>query len=266
MFNYSFCFFLILVLLSFKLNRTFDYENDVETEKIEVCEFDVNCRLPYCNCESPKVPLNYSGSFKMFQLPQLVVLTIDDDKLDLKSYQIYRKLLSSFKNPNNCSIKATFFLSDTSNQTSFCLVRNLYEKNHEIAISAVNYTCPNKRCSTDKYFQPWDYSTWSKQILSMRSRLNKYAGIPKSNINGFRAPILEPAADMHYKIIAANKFLYDSSLIMNTEGFLWPFTFDYRIFSPISNNGPINRYPGLWELPIQTYLDLNNSLCFLEIY
>ena len=44
---------------------------------------------------------------------------------------------------------------------------------------------------------------------------------------------------------------------MNTEQFLWPFTFDYRIFSPIINNGPINNYPGLWELPIQTYVDLN---------
>ena len=246
-----------VVLVIFFTLIIFTLQNEDIDNKIEVCEKDVNCRLPYCNCENQKVPINYSGNFSLFKLPQLVVLTIDDDQLDIKSYQIYRKLLSNFKNPNNCSVKATFFVSDTNNQTSFCLIRNLYEKNHEIAVSSLNYTCPNKRCSTNKHFQPWDYQTWTQQIIQMKLRLVRYAAIPRSHICGFRAPILEPAADMHYKIISANKFLYDSSLIMNTEQFLWPFTFDYRIFSPIINNGPINNYPGLWELPIQTYVDLN---------
>jgi hypothetical protein len=219
----------------------------------------VNCELPFCNCESPDLPINYTT----YKLPQLVVLTIDDDKLDIKSYQVYKKLLENFRNPNKCPIKATFFMSDSENRTSYCLVRDLYEKKHEIAISTVNYTCPHKRCSSLVDFQPWHYSTWSEQILNMKLRLNKYAGIPKADINGFRAPQLEPSSDLHYRIIAGDKFLYDSSLIVNTDRLTWPFTFDYKIKPFLSNNGPINSYPGLWELPIPTYIDSNNSLCAL---
>jgi hypothetical protein len=124
-----------------------------------------NCNLPNCNCDSPDIPVDISKYYKTIDLPQLVVLTIDDDKLDIKSYQVYKKLLESFKNPDNSSIKVTFFVSDSVNKTSFCLLRNLYEKNHEIAISTRNYTCPNKRCSTEKDFQPWDYQQWTTEIL-----------------------------------------------------------------------------------------------------
>ena len=225
----------------------------------ESCNTETNCKLPFCNCDSPQVPVDINKHYRLFELPQLVVITIDEDGLDLQSYQVYKKLLASFKNPNKCPIAATFFVSDTHNHTSFCLLRNLYDQRNEIAISTVNNTCPNKRCSTDKYFQPWDYLRWTDQILQMRTRLNRYAGIPKTAITGFRAPILEPAADMHYRIISANKFLYDSSLIMNADDIVWPFTFDFPLNSPLSNNGPIQLYPGLWELPVPTYLDLNNS-------
>jgi len=233
----------------------------------EMCKMEENCRLPQCNCDSPDVPFDIYKHYKLFEMPQLVVLTIDDDNLDIKSYQIFKKLFENYKNPNNCSIRATFFVSDTKNQTSFCLVRDLYEKKHEIAISTVNYTCPNKRCTTNRNFKPWDYLTWSEQIINMKTRLSRYAGIPKTEINGFRAPILEPASDMHFKIISANQFLYDSSIIVNHDDLIWPFTLDYIMNSPLSNNGPIKTYPGLWELPVPTYLDLDNSkhsLVFLK--
>ncbi len=134
-----------------------------------------------------------------------MVLTIDDDRLDIKSYQVYKRLF------DNSSIRATFFVSDSANQTSYCLVRSLYENNNEIAISTVNYTCPRKFCTAERNFQSWNYEVWTEQILNMRERIHRYSGIAKSEIIGFRAPILEPAADMHYRIIHGNKFLYDSS-------------------------------------------------------
>ena len=249
----------VLSLLVCAIRAEYKYdENEILHRK---CTMEKNCNLPNCNCDSADIPVDISKYYKTIDLPQLVVLTIDDDKLDIKSYQVYKKLLESFKNPDNSSIKATFFVSDSVNKTSFCLLRNLYEKNHEIAISTRNYTCPNKRCSTEKDFQPWDYQQWTTEILNMRHMLNRYAGIPMSDIVGFRAPILEPAADMHYKIIASHNFLYDSSLVTNPDDnkFAWPFTFDYSMNSPISNNGPIQLYPGLWELPIPTYVNLDNS-------
>lgn len=238
-----------------------EYKYDEQEILHRKCSMEKNCNLPYCNCDSAEIPVDISKHYKLLELPQLVVLTIDDDKLDIKSYQVYKKLLESFRNPDNSSIKATFFVSDSVNKTSFCLLRNLYDKNHEIAISTRNYTCPNKRCSTEKDFQPWDYREWMTEILNMRHLLNRYAGIPISDIVGFRAPILEPAADMHYKIISSHNFLYDSSLVINSDDdkFVWPFTFDYAMNSPLSNNGPIQLYPGLWELPIPTYVNLDNS-------
>lgn len=247
-------FFIIISILILTTNGQF-FDNHEE-----ICQMGRNCQLPFCNCASSKNPVNYT----LFKMPQLVVLTIDDDKLDIKSYQVYKKLFESFKNPNKCPIRATFFLSDSENKTSFCLVRDLYDKKFEIAVSTLNYTCPHKRCSAIPDFQPWHYTTWSDQIKNMKLRLSRYAGIPKPDIVGFRAPLLEPSSDLHFRIIAGDNFLYDSSLIMNTPDLMWPFTFDYRIRAPLitSNNGPLNSYPNLWEVPVPTYVDLENSMIF----
>lgn len=194
---------LFLILSSQYVKAQQDSEGEPQPEK--TCELKINCNLPHCNCESTKSPANFTKFYRKDQIPQLVILTIDDDNLDIKSYQVFKRLLE------NSSIRATFFLSDTNNQTSYCLVRNLYENKNEIAISTVNYTCPRKSCTAQRDFQPWNYELWIEQILNMRERVHRYSGIAKPEIIGFRAPILEPASDMHYRIIAGNKFLYDSS-------------------------------------------------------
>lgn len=173
--------------------------------------------------------------------------------------QVYKKLFERIRNSNGCAMRATIFLSDTYNRTSYCLVRDLFEKGFEIAVSTVNYTCPHRRCSPLPDFQPWHYTKWSEQIFDMKARLVRYAGLARADIVGFRAPLLEPSSDLHYRIIAGDNFLYDSSLVMNTPDLLWPFTLDYKMSSPLSNNGPINSYPGLWELPVPTYVDVDNS-------
>jgi hypothetical protein len=95
----------------------------------------------------------------------------------------------------------------------------------------------------------------------MRKRLRMFSLIPESNVVSFRSPITEPASDMQYRIIYARKFLYDSSLKINDKQILWPFTFDYPVEIPLMNNGPVNTYPGLWELPISINLNKQNKLC-----
>lgn len=246
---------ILIVLINYVLCQN-------EEKPTEKCVIKQNCFLPKCMCETTKAPVDLSH-YRRDEIPQLVILTIDDDQLDVQSYKVYKKLFENMKNPNNKSIKATLFLSDSYNKTSFCLVRNLYEQMHEIAISTVNYTCPHKLCNVaGPSFVPWKYDTWIDEILNMRERLNMYAGIPKSDIFGFRAPLLEPTADMHYKIIAGNKFLYDSSLVVNTNkqaSMLWPFTLDYKMTSITSNNGPIDTYKGLWELPLPLLIGYDNK-------
>ncbi len=229
----------------------------------ESCVSNKNCVLPICNCASTRPPIDLSHTYRKDEIPQLVVLTIDDDKLDIESYKVYKKLFQNLKNPNNQLLKATFFLSDSYSETSFCLVRNLYEQMHEIAISTVNYTCPHKLCNVaGPTFKPWKYETWIEQILNMRERLYTYAGIPKTEVTGFRAPLLEPASDMHYRILIGNKFLYDSSLVVSSENLtemVWPFTLDYKVDLDLNNNGPLDKYQGLWELPLPIYIGYDNS-------
>jgi Polysaccharide deacetylase len=219
------------------------------------CVLNKNCKLPKCNCDSDKIPVNITNKFRLDQLPQLIVLTIDDQELDFKSYQVYKKLFDSFRNPNGCPIKATFFVSDSYNRTSYCLVRNLYENGHEIAVSTLNNECPHSMCSSIPTFEPWDLHTWTKQILKMRKNLEMFAAIPRSELTGFRAPLLEPTANLHYRIISAHNFLYDSSLILNSESIVWPYTFDYKTMVPSINNGPTESFTGLWEMPIHIFLD-----------
>jgi hypothetical protein len=250
----NFCNAFILIVIFITNNKNNNNVKCGVVKAVQQCEMNKNCFLPTCKCESNNSSVILSKFYRKDEIPQFVSITIDDDNLDIKSYQVYKKLFEGLKNPNNCSVKATFFLSDSNNQTSFCLARNLYSQQHEIAISTVNYTCPNTMCNVlGKEFVAWNYQVWLNQILNMRERLHLYSGIPMSDIIGFRAPVLEPAADMHYRIIQGNKFLYDSSLVTMEDNLMtWPFTLDFPIKSVLSNNGPLNAYQGLWELPLPT--------------
>jgi hypothetical protein len=230
--------------------------------KKEQCKQHANCLLPNCNCASDSFPYNISGKVRIDQIPQLVILTFDDDKLDIQSYRLYKKLLETYRNPNGCPMKATFFVSDTKNETSYCLVRNLYENGQEISLSTLNYECPHSMCNNEPDFEPWDFANWTSQILTMKRRLERYSAVPRSNLNGFRAPMMEPSSNLHYRIISSNKFVYDSSVVINDDRILWPFTLNYRINYALNNNGPTESFENLWELPVHSFKDEGNFVHF----
>ena len=47
---------------------------------------------------------------------------------------------------------------------------------------------------------------------------------------------------------------------MNNDSMIsWPFTLDYVIQSPLNNNGPIGLYPGMWVMPLSTYVNRDNG-------
>jgi hypothetical protein len=224
------------------------------------CLQNTNCKLPTCNCDSDKIPINITNKYRLDQLPQLIVLTIDDHELDYKSYQVYKRLFENFRNPNGCPIKATFFISDTNNKTSYCLIRNLFENGHEIALSTLSYECPHSFCNSIPTFEPWDFRYWTKQILTMRKNLETFSAIPRSHLTGFRAPLMEPSANVHYRIISSHDFVYDSSMLVNSKNILWPFTLDYKTKAGLSNNGPTESFRGLWEMPLHVYFDAGNFI------
>lgn len=252
-----------LILISIILANLIDKSSLFYIKK-DSCQQNLNCYLPDCLCDTTNIPINITGIHRIDEIPQLIILTFDDDNLDIVSYELYKKLLEGFKNPlTKCPIKATYFISDSKNDTSYCLIRNLYENGNEIALSTLINQCPHTYCSNDPNFEAWSFKNWTEQILKMRERLNKYSSIPLSHLNGFRAPQLEPASNLHYRIIKAHKFLYDSSLILNNENelFVWPFTLDYRLKNPLNNNGPSESFNGLWELPLNNYIDKDGNTC-----
>jgi hypothetical protein len=94
--------------------------------------------------------------------------------------------------------------------------------------------------------------------------LNALAGIPLSEIQGFRAPYLNYSADT-LKLLAQAQFTYDSSAASsipvtdpNTDAY-WPYTLDYGMANnclevPGTCRGE-PKLPGFWEIPMYAFFD-----------
>lgn len=107
-------FYINCLLIIINLNFISTQNDDLES-----CQTGKNCILPFCNCDSAELPLKLPKHVRYFELPQLVILTIDDQGLDVKSYQVYRKLLESHLNPNGCPVKATFLFPTLQTKLHF---------------------------------------------------------------------------------------------------------------------------------------------------
>lgn len=94
--------------------------------------------------------------------------------------------------------------------------------------------------------------------------LNSLAGIPMSEIRGFRAPYLNYTVDT-LKMLAAAEFLYDSSSSASvpvtdpdTDAF-WPYSLDYGmandclVVDNMCKGEP--KLPGFWEVPMYAFFD-----------
>lgn len=104
----------------------------------------------------------------------------------------------------------------------------------------------------------------SDEINGNLIALNALAGIPMSELRGFRAPFLNFTLDT-LKELYASQFLYDSSASAaipvtdpGTDAF-WPYTLDYGMANDclavegICKGEP--KLPGFWEVPMYAYFD-----------
>jgi hypothetical protein len=94
--------------------------------------------------------------------------------------------------------------------------------------------------------------------------LNSLAGIPLSDLKGFRAPLLDFNADT-LKTLQDSKFLYDSSATAsipvtdpNTDAY-WPYTLDNGLANNCLTTPGVckgePKLPGLWEIPMYAFHD-----------
>ncbi|KAH9509607.1 hypothetical protein Btru_043997 [Bulinus truncatus] len=211
-----------------------------------------NCQLPSCFCYGDKP--SYTGSEDS---PMFVMLTYDDAVVP-SVYNVYQKFLLSnnwnLYNPNNCSIKATFFITHT--YTDYSLVQNLYNSGHEIADHTINHVS-----------EKTTYDEVAAEIVGLRDIIVNKTTIPSNEIKGFRSPYLKIFGDVQFDVLKNSNFMYDSS-IPNIElqvgrKPIWPHTLDFPIEDSRCPNRPCptKPHPGVWEVPMNSWVGSNGFSC-----
>ncbi|XP_055644926.1 mucin-2 isoform X2 [Toxorhynchites rutilus septentrionalis] len=210
------------------------------------CRKDV-CLLPDCYCGGKDIP----GDMQVEQVPQIVLLTFDDSVNDLNK-QLYQDLFERGRvNPNGCPISATFYVSHE--WTDYSQVQNLYADGHEMASHTVSH-------SFGEAFSP---KKWAREVAGQREILSAYGGVKLEDVRGMRAPFLSIGGNKMFKMLHDFNFTYDSSMpVYENRPPSWPYTLDYKIFHDcMIPPCPTKSYPGVWEVPMVMWQDLNGGRC-----
>ncbi|KAG8036874.1 hypothetical protein G9C98_004196 [Cotesia typhae] len=221
------------------------------------CRKDV-CLLPDCNCGGPDIP----GGIDVEQTPQIVLLTFDDAVNDLNK-QLYEDLFErGRKNPNGCPISATFYVSHE--WTDYSQVQNLYADGHELASHTVSRNNDNTITKSRHSFgEQFSARKWAREVAGQREILAAYGGVKLEDVKGMRAPFLSVGGNNMFRMLWETNFTYDSSMpIYENRPPSWPYTLDYKLFHDcMIPPCPTRSYPGLWEVPMVMWQDLNGGRC-----
>ncbi|KAK4871696.1 hypothetical protein RN001_015820 [Aquatica leii] len=210
------------------------------------CRKDV-CLLPDCSCGGKEIP----GDLPVEQVPQMVLLTYDDSVNDLNK-GLYSDLFEKGRvNPNGCPIAATFYVSHE--WTDYSQVQNLYSDGHEIASHTVSHS----------FGEQFSQKKWTKEVAGQREILSAYGGVHLEDVRGMRAPFLSVGGNKMFKMLYDSNFTYDSSMpIYENKPPSWPYTLDYKLFHDcMIPPCPTRSYPGVWEVPMVMWQDLNGGRC-----
>lgn len=176
------------------------------------------CKLPHCFCSGTKIPGNLSVS----SIPQIVMITFDA-AVNGDGFSLSEELFNGqFKNPNDCNISVTFFVSHE--YTDYCMVQALYNQRHEIADNSISRRLP---------ISWWKNATeqqLTEEIAGMREILRKWGFVSSEDVKGYRAPYLQIGGNTEFKTLKDAKFMYESSMPtqMYRDPPLWPYTLEYR--------------------------------------
>lgn len=67
-------------------------------------------------------------------VPQMITLTFDD-AINNNNMDLYQLIFDGRQNPNQCNIKATFFVSHK--YTNYSAVQEMHRLGHEIAVHSI---------------------------------------------------------------------------------------------------------------------------------
>ncbi|XP_044741518.1 uncharacterized protein LOC123302590 isoform X2 [Chrysoperla carnea] len=210
------------------------------------CRKDV-CLLPDCYCGGKDIP----GDLSAQEIPQIVLLTFDDAVNDLNK-GLYTDLFEQGRvNPNGCPITATFYVSHE--WTDYSQVQNLYAVGHEMASHTVSHS----------FGEQFSQKKWNREVAGQREILAAYGGVHLEDVRGMRAPFLSVGGNKMFKMLYDSNFTYDSSMpVYENRPPSWPYTLDYKLFHDcMIPPCPTRSYPGVWEVPMVMWQDLNGGRC-----
>ena len=215
------------------------------------------CRLPHCACE-------IKGEHKLIaraDIPQMVLFTFDDYVSDEVFHFFPSLFRPSSKNPNGCPISATFFVSHFDgwgHPTNYTYVTQLYRAGHEIGSHSVTHRMPQT------WWRNAPYDELRAEMEGQRYLLTELAGIPESDIHGFRMPYLELGGDAQFQMMADVGFQYDATFMSSDQA--WPFTLDYppANFHCGNRKCPGDNHPGIWAVPMNPLTTIHGETCIMS--
>lgn len=209
------------------------------------------CALPDCRCSSTDIP----GLLSPSKTPQFVVLTFDDG-VTVSNINFYREAFNGRKNPDQCPISSTFFVSHE--YTNYQLVHDLYSSGHEIALHSITHS------SNTSYWKGASVDELVQEFEGERLLVSKFANIPQEDIQGIRLPFLQMSGERSFQMMAKSGLVYDyswPSIHYRVPG-MWPYSLDYKskqdcVIGPC----PEDSYPNVWVMPMISWLDQENVFC-----
>lgn len=149
---------------------------------------------------------------------------------------------ANFINPNGCPLSATFYVS--TQYTDYSHVQRMYSLGHEIATHTMNHV----------------NQAPLNEVTGAVDALNLFAGIPRSQIKGFRQPFLNFSSDSFQNVKNA-QLLYDSSITIGDSVVgTWPYTLDNGPYTDCGGRSCPGNLAGLWEIPMYVLKNPDGSL------
>ena len=122
-------------------------------------------------------------------------------------------------------------------------------------------------------FVSWRSYRFYNETIDYRRTISALTGLRPSSIVGYRSPNYEVNnKQLHWQILREHQFLYDSTLItrewdvphykqQQPSALTWPHTMDFAAEYDCSQGCHTQSFPGLWQIPIHMYQDLEGRNC-----
>ncbi|KAJ0174591.1 hypothetical protein K1T71_009699 [Dendrolimus kikuchii] len=209
------------------------------------------CLLPECFCSRNGTDI--PGNLVPSQTPQMITLTFDG-AVNHENWEVYTKHIftSERKNPNECPIKATFFVSHP--YTNYRHVQKLWNDGHEIAINSITHRGPDEWWSKNATVEDW-----FDEMVGQANVINRFGRVRMEDFRGMRVPYLSVGWNRQFLMMQEFGFVYDATIVAPfTDTPYWPYTLDYKMPHKCQGNNqycPTRSYAGLWEMVINALLN-----------